>query len=206
MRPVASLTDFENEIVDEIVLFDAQNSSAREILCCLTPDGASEIARAVGSINRVELPLSLEDVLSAGEGVRLFHNHPSQGSLSATDWWQSIRWQGKADLIAINSKRTIFSGAARNLTALTYLLERIDLDTIRDDGEYALYAAPCPPNAHSIKPIARHLISHLLNIQLLDKGLVHYDFQLSEEDRVIWNACSNLGVWPIVAAEMNKSL
>jgi hypothetical protein len=110
MRVVAEMTNFEGRLIDEIVLFDATNASQRELLCFISVDGEREIDRAVGTINRVELPKSLDAMLEAGEGIRLFHNHPSEGSLSAVDWWQSIRWNGKADLIAINGQRSISVG------------------------------------------------------------------------------------------------
>lgn len=206
VRSVASMTAFENQIVDELVLFDMKYAPRRELLCCLTSDGASEIDRAVGTINRVDLPKSLDAVLKAGDGVRLFHNHPSEGSLSAADWWQSIRWNGKADLIAINRHRTIFSGAAKNVPELTALLSRVELDEVRDCGECALFAAACPPDAHQLKPIATHLVSHLLNIELCSLGLVYYEFQLSVRDDIIWSACRNCQIWDSVSAEMRGLL
>ena len=112
MRPLSSLTPFELATVTDLIAFQTATQEKQELLICVSADGTAEVGRNKGTINRVDLPKEAEDLLKQQGSIRLFHNHPKQGSLSAADWRQSNRWMGRADLVAGNTDGSIFCGAA----------------------------------------------------------------------------------------------
>ena len=206
MRPLSSLTQFEQDTVAELVKFQRDSKGQHELLICVSADGTIEIGRNKGPQNGVELPAEAGALLEQNGSIRLFHNHPQQGSLSPADWRQSNRWMGRADLIAVNSRGSIFSGASAHVPELGALLEKVNLNTLRDDGENALYAAPCHKSESWLKTATYHLVGHALNLELEAMGLVAYEAKLSEEDMELWLNCENAGFWKIITNVFKTAL
>ena len=190
MRSVANMTDFEQSTLEALISDGSGNIRRTELLICIDERGTAEIDRAEGEESRVDLTEEMERRLIAGGTVKLFHNHPSNNSISGSDWHQSIRWDGRAEIVVLNRYGSVFCGTSEKSADVKRLLTQVQLNDVRDDGESALLSSGGPELA-KLKISSVHLVSHIINLRLRNMGLVCYDTWLSEYDEGLLQACAD---------------
>lgn len=82
---------------------------ASELHIALDGNGATEISRQVQPAQGGEMDEAMEAAANSALGCRIIHNHPSQGSLSASDWNVLANHTGM-EMVAVNSRGTTFRG------------------------------------------------------------------------------------------------
>jgi hypothetical protein len=82
---------------------------ASELHIALDGDGAKEISRQVQPAEGGEMDEAMQAAANSSLGCRIFHNHPSHGSLSASDWNVLANHPGM-EMVAVNSRGTTFRG------------------------------------------------------------------------------------------------
>ena len=82
----ATMTNVERNTLLALLTFanEARNSR-NELLHCLDAEGLQVIDTSTG-VKVAPITDTMVKAMEEGGGVRLWHNHPSQDSLSHTDW------------------------------------------------------------------------------------------------------------------------
>lgn len=82
---------------------------ASELHIALDGSGTKEISRQVQPAHGGEMDEAMAAAASSAAGCRIFHNHPNQGSLSASDW-NVLANHPAMEMVAVNSRGTTFRG------------------------------------------------------------------------------------------------
>lgn len=155
-----------------------------ELHIALDGEGIAEIARQLHPAQGGEMNEAMVAAAKSEVGCRIVHNHPLQGSLSASDWTVLAHHPGM-QMVAVNSRGTTFRGmvtlaetiaslgAIRKAEAdLPAQWERMITDYYNDyEFDLADHAAN-----------TRWLVSLAIGTRLRDKGCVAFepDFQGSD--------------------------
>jgi hypothetical protein len=214
LRGPAQFTDFERKKVEEIKQFQQRMLKDQELLICVSEDGEIELDRVVGEADKAELPKHILAELSQGKVIRLFHNHPSNLSLSHADWNLSTTFGGRAEPIAINTSGSIFVGATLDLQGMTALLQSKNLGDVLLLGDGAYLATPVPTHMDDdqrgqyvrYKGLAAHLVSHALNQELANRRLVQYEFTLSPNDATLFAFADSVKLIEVAESKMKSML
>lgn len=98
-------------------------NGAHELSITVDRAGASHIDRQIFGPHGGQIsPAVLAAIRTPTVGCRIIHNHPAQGSLSASDWRLMAGQQpGLEEMIAVNSRGSQFRGkvVTKNLSAFT---------------------------------------------------------------------------------------
>jgi hypothetical protein len=187
------LTDVEKTSLATILQFANNSANAdHELLHCLDAAGSKVIDVSTG---RKLAPLTnvMRQAMGEGGGVRLWHNHPSQDSLSHGDWL-CLGCGPDIEILAVNASGSLFVGRIpawcddfedvfKNVPVIAGLLEfKID-KAIKDQK--------LDPNVfNSISS----LIGHVVNLAISASGVGQYAYYLSAGDLASMNAASDAGL------------
>ncbi|WIY70843.1 hypothetical protein KB221_07420 [Aquidulcibacter paucihalophilus] len=177
------LTDFELAIAQELA-----KPRETELLICLNSDGTVEVDRVEGATDRAELT-DLMRVAMASEGVRLWHNHPSRGSLSSADWRLAVANVGIRSIAAVNDSGTVFLGSVKDRSRLDPSL----FDDAAGMGEHPLTLPIITKDSFNDMVHMTFLASHLANQQACDDGMICYAAALSDYDQSLWDTAQAEG-------------
>lgn len=72
--------------------------------------GSAEISRQIHPASGGEMNEAMKAAAASGIGCRIFHNHPTEGSLSASDW-NVLASHPAMEMTAVNSRGTTFRGS-----------------------------------------------------------------------------------------------
>jgi hypothetical protein len=170
-------TAFELKAYFEILAF-AQDpaNDGMELLQCLDAAGTCEHGRSSG---RKSAPLTpaMDAAIEAGRGVRHWHNHPSQDSLSHQDWL-CAGLSETVEVLALNAAGSVFVGRIvawddrlhELLPWLPQLASDLEwhIDTLAKERELAV--------EHQVG--LTNLTGHILNMALANEVSVRYAFCL----------------------------
>lgn len=135
----------------------------------------------------------MDKAILAGEGVRLWHNHPSQDSLSHHDWL-CAGTSADLEVLALNSQGSIFVGRIDNwddrLHSLLDWLPRLGGDLEIHMSNLAVDRKLDPDITCELSKFT----GHVLNSALADCEFVRYGYCLLPADEKIINQCSSLGI------------
>lgn len=93
----------------------------RELLICTDSTTPRKIGSSLGSGKDARLTGVMLRHLRGGGRCRLWHNHPSYGSLSITDWRLALHWAGIDEIGAVNQSGTWFRGDVQNKDKLLHI-------------------------------------------------------------------------------------
>lgn len=185
IRPV--FTGLETTSFNDILAF-AQGSTVHrnELMRCLDAAGTLLHAESTG---HCEAPLTdeMKDAIVAGGGVRLWHNHPTQDSLSHHDWF-SAGASPDVEILALNERGSIFVGRIVDwddrlhsvFPKLPPLAGHLDLHM-----DHRAAIAGVDP---SLRAELRKFTGHILNCALADCATVRYAYCLTPLDDAVMRA------------------
>jgi hypothetical protein len=179
-----SVTPVEDEALADILNFArTPGNEERELMIALTSDGTKRLDASTG---RKEAGLTdrMRDAILGQEGVRLWHNHPSQGSLSHGDWWAAST-SSDLEVLAVTTRGSIFVGRVVDyrdeFQALFQWLPRLagDLE-LHIDNRAKLSGS----KDEDIITLPR-FVGHVLNLALADACGVRYAYRFMPEEGTV---------------------
>ena len=179
-------TTTEDEQIDAVRAHQLATKPATEMLVCMSECGTRIIDTDVGTANTVHLtPTMLKHLSDAGQ-CKLIHNHPSEGSLSTTDWRLCIVNPGIIEIIAVSSQRSTYRAAVLNPSGLDRLLGSADYP----QAEYEVSKKLCQPGVLPVTNWDLLLalgpsVSDLLNERLASLMLIRYEATLAGTDAAL---------------------
>lgn len=179
IRPV--WTPVENDTFVKILAFagDPANQFV-ELMHCLNAAGVQVHDTSTGCKGAPRTP-AMDAAIVAGGGVRLWHNHPSQDSLSHTDWL-SAGISDDIEILALNERGSIFVGRIVDwedrLRGLLEWLPRLggDLEFHMDSLARTREVDP------DLRVALGSLTGHVLNRALASRMLVRYGYRFINGD------------------------
>ncbi|MDF8335768.1 hypothetical protein [Novosphingobium cyanobacteriorum] len=188
-----TFTEVELQALVEILKFAHDPANAEmELLLCMDAAGTCEHGRSTG---RKAAPFTpeIESAIAAGGGVRLWHNHPSQDSLSHHDWL-CAGMSDMVEVLALNAKGSIFVGRIvkwdDRLHGLCEWLPRLAADLeMHVDG----LAKKRRLDAIHLVAMA-NLTMHMLNTALAKTTPVRYAYALKNADQMTIAAAGALSL------------
>ncbi len=186
-------TEREKQTMTEIMRFaqDPMNKD-RELMHCLDAHG-SVLHGVSDGVKGAPITPTMEKVIHAGHGVRLWHNHPSQQSLSDYDW-NCASACSQLEILAMNESGSIFVGripywqdgyerVIENFRKIATDLE-FKLSRLAKEGKLEI----------GIEIALTELTGHVLNLAMKASGLVFYAHWLSYSDQMVFDAATRKGV------------
>ncbi|MEJ5117179.1 hypothetical protein WH158_07075 [Gluconobacter cerinus] len=179
-----------------------------ELLICLDSAKTLEIDRTCGTPSGAELTSKM---LSFGvkhnRGAVLVHNHPSQGSLSDSDWKILFNFPGVKEIVAVNSSGSVFSGKVTTSTTAgsipTQLINQQDNSaTVKQEIDYKIAGNSLPNVNMKMFDDVKYLISHLVNEHYDTKGIISYSATLSNADNASLNDPKFIPILAAIQAEI----
>ena len=135
----------------------------------------------------------MNKAIEAGKGVRLWHNHPSQDSLSHRDWL-CAGISADLEVLALNARGSMFVGRVKLWDdRLHDLLEWLP----RLGGDLKFYMSTLAKDRHLDIDAACELpkfTGHVLNSGLANCGLVQYGYCLLPQDQKLIHLFSLLSI------------
>ena len=174
-------TQVETQALTEILTFAQDPSNlGMELLICLDAAGTLEHGRSTGS-GAAPFTEEMEAAITAANGVRLWHNHPSQQSLSQQDWL-CAESSAAVEVLAVNVNGSIFVGRIVKRDArLCDLLQW--LRKLSPDLEMHVDKLAKKRNFNTEYLVGlSSLTGHMLNIAFAKKMSVRYAFRLLGTD------------------------
>lgn len=117
--PLEPFTPVELAAIQEVLAHQRAFSSpvpdsvatngASELHIALDGTGTTEVSRQIVPASGGEMDAAMKAAANSQVGCRIFHNHPTQGSLSASDWNVLANHPGM-QMTAVNSRGTTFRG------------------------------------------------------------------------------------------------
>ena len=179
-----SATPVEEEALADILNFARTlGNEEREMMVALSSDGTKRLDTSTGR-KEAEITDGMRDAILCQEGVRLWHNHPSQGSLSHSDWWAACT-SPDLEVLALTTRGSIFVGRVveyrDEFEALFQWLPRLagDLELHMDD-----HAKLSGSKAEDIIAIPR-MVGHALNLGLADACSVRYAYRFMPDEESV---------------------
>jgi len=187
------ISAFERTIAQQLT-----GPRSSELLICLNFDGTVEIDRSDGEVDRAELTKPMLEAM-AREGVRLWHNHPSRGSLSSADWRLVSKNPGIILIAAVNDSGTIFAGSAEDVQRLNPGF----FDDAAGVAEVPLTAPKMNEEFSEDMSFLAFFGSHLANEEAKNQGVISYLVEFSDHDQALWTIARNTGRDAIAAQEVS---
>ncbi|ARU18319.1 hypothetical protein A9D14_18370 (plasmid) [Croceicoccus marinus] len=177
-----TFTPAELQAFEEILTFARDPANAEmELLLCVDAAGTCEYGRSTGRKGAPFTP-EIDAAIAASCGVRQWHNHPSQDSLSHHDWL-CAGLSDMVEVLALNDQGSIFVGRIvkwdDRLHGLLESLPRLAADLemhvdglAKDRGFAAIHLVAMAS-----------LTGHMLNTALANTMPVRYAYALQNADQ-----------------------
>ncbi|GAB6974601.1 hypothetical protein [Methylobacterium phyllosphaerae] len=189
-----TFTPFEESHFTAILEFARNPANENwENLRCLDASGTVVHDMSVG-VKAAPSTDKMEAAIKARTGVRQWHNHPSEDSLSHYDW-QFAAWSPHIEILVLNKRESFFVGRivkeddrfnhifpwlSRLSTDLHFEIDRI---AKKQKLDFSLF-----------EPLSK-LTGHILNTALATCcSSVRYAYHLSPDDQAVVAACSSLRI------------
>ena len=164
-----------------------------ELMHCLNTAGTKVLAKSSGIS---EAPIDTREMrlaLATEGGARLWHNHPSQDSLSYKDW-QCAGLEEGPEVLALNLRESFFVGRiAEWEDGLEYLLE-----WLHDFGRILAAHLQTLANSRDVDRATRielrSFTGHVLNLALADRTNVRYAYRFTPADQAVIDRCSSFEI------------
>ena len=172
------------------------SNGAHELSIAVDQAGASHIDRQIFGPHGGHISAAVLTAINTPTvGCRIIHNHPAQGSLSASDWrLMAAQYPGLDEMIAVNSRGSQFRGKVitAHLSAFMAAIPvpqepSMIVEGVTSRPYYSRYSAllPTNPNVPSPKGLFDHIgwmFSHIVNLRFEQLGWVEYRADLAPDD------------------------
>lgn len=172
------------------------SNGAHELSIAVDQAGASYIDRQIFGPHGGHISSAvLTAIKTPAVGCRIIHNHPAQGSLSASDWrLMAAQHPGLDEMIAVNSRGSQFRGkvVTAHLSAFMAAIPAPQepstiVEGVTSHPYYSRYSAQLliNPNMPSPKGLFDHIgwmFSHIVNLRFEQLGWVEYRADLAPDD------------------------
>lgn len=188
-----TFTPAELQAFTEILTFARDPANTQmELLLCMDAAGTYEHGRSTGR-NAAPLTPEIDAAIAEGGGVRMWHNHPSQDSLSHHDWL-CAGLSDMVEVVALNAQGSIFVGRIVEwddcLHGLFEWLPRLAADLeMHVDG---LAKTQGLATIHLVGMAS--LTGHILNTALANTMPVRYAYALLNADQITIAAANALSL------------
>ena len=161
-----------------------------ELMHCVSADGQLLHATSKGH-KAAPVTDSMKAAIGSGSGVRLWHNHPSQDSLSHHDWTCAATCPS-VEIVALNETGSLFVGRVPCWDD-DYETVFAALPGLAGDLEFKMgdKAKAAGLDIH-VQIALSALTGHVLNSGLADSGATAYAHDLSDADRATVLAASDV--------------
>lgn len=190
---LAALTPTEATTLDAILNF-ARSPANRdiELLHCLDGAGDRVIDTTKGN-KEGSLSEKMKSAAKAGP-VRLWHNHPTQDSLSDKDW-SAASASAAIEVVAINISGSLFVGRMQKWRDKYRALFEEHFVFIAGHVKFAIQnSAKKTGMASNELTVFERRVGHVLNLALFQLGVVQYAYCLSTDDLENFQIADDLGV------------
>jgi hypothetical protein len=111
--PLRTLVRSEWEAVGKVWAHQQFSGRNTELLICVDELGSIEIDHTEGARGNASLTAGMLALLKGKQKCRLWHNHPSGGSLSVDDLRLMLSFPDIVEIAAVNANGSLFRGAVR---------------------------------------------------------------------------------------------
>lgn len=191
-------------------------NGAHELSIAVDQTGASHIDRQIFGPHGGHIsPAVMTAIGTPTVGCRIIHNHPAQGSLSASDWrLMAAQHPGLDEMIAVNSRGSQFRGkvVSKHLSVFMAAIPTPSEPSMIVEGNtsapyYSCYSNQlgANPNLVSPKGLFDHIgwmFSHIVNLRFAHLGWVEYRADLAPDDLSDFNDTT---FQPIVRSATNEA-
>lgn len=187
------LTAFEQLHLDAIIEFARNPANSQwENLRCLDAAGTRMHDMSVG-LKAAPLTELMKTAMSGSMGVRQWHNHPSQDSLSNSDW-ECAGFSPDLEVLALNKLGSIFIGRIKEWDdRLSHVLPWLP-SLARDLQFHMDRAAKKAGLSQPFLCALSQFTGHVLNSALAACSSVRYAYHLVSDDQAVIDACSELHI------------
>lgn len=191
IRP--SFTDFERLHFAAIIEFARNPANLNwENLRCLDAAGTRMHDISVG-VKAAPVTNAMKTAIEGGSGVRQWHNHPSQDSLSHHDW-ECAGCSPDLEILALNERGSIFVG---RIADWDDRLHHVFPWLPRLSGDLEIHMDQCAKKAGlnaSLRYALRKFTGHVLNSALAACSPIRYAYHLMPDDQAVIDACSQFHI------------
>lgn len=188
-----NFTGREKQTMAEITEFaKSSGNSNRELMHCLDAHGLVLHDQSMG-LKSAPLTDLMKDAMRTGLGVRLWHNHPSQDSLSSHDW-NCAGACPEVEILAVNASGSIFVGRMPEWRDENEALIKT-LSRIAGDAQFKISGMAREKQIDiGIQIALEKLTGHIVNLGMRNAGVVCYACQFSDGDQATVDAISHNGI------------
>jgi hypothetical protein len=188
----ADFTEIEKTSLAEILAYalDPANQD-RELMHCIDLDGVHVIDESVG-YKSAEVTEKMRCAMESGR-VRLWHNHPSGGSISDKDWELAGISEGP-EILAVTVSGTIYVGRMTEWPDRFDSVMRENFRALATDLNSVLQQFTREQKVFDERLASDHLDGHLLNLCMAKCGVVRYAAVLSVSDSRAWADADRVGL------------
>lgn len=173
-------TDVEKASLADILAYARDPSNTdRELMYCLDTAGTHVIDTSVG-YKSAEVTDKMRSAIEAG-CARMWHNHPSRGSISDSDWILAGCTE-RTEILAVTVSETIYVGRMMEWPDAFDAVMRENFRRLASDLDNVLQQHTLTKETFNERLDSAHLDGHLLNLSLAYCGVVRYAALLSSED------------------------
>ncbi len=191
-------TPLEEEAVAAIKAFEAEQNSRNELMYCLDASG-SRIIDITSGMREAPLSRKMRDAMEAGSALRLWHNHPSNDSLSAEDW-KVASVSPDIEVVALTSTGSTFVGRVPDWD------DRLEI-AFKHIPQIAGFAQIEVLKANKGYPHTAldNLVGHLIGCELASRKLLRYAHRLSARDQAVLREALAIGHLSVVKGEISSA-
>jgi len=173
-------TDVEKASLAAILAYARDPSNVdMELMHCLDTAGTNLIDTSVG-YKSAEVTDKMRNAIEAG-CARMWHNHPSRGSISDSDWMLAGCTE-RTEILAVTVSETIYVGRMMEWPDSFDAVMGENFRRIAGDLDNVLQQHTLANETFNERLDSAHLDGHLLNLSLAYCGVVRYAALLSSED------------------------
>jgi hypothetical protein len=183
-----------------------------ELLICVDELGSIEIDHTEGARGNASLTAGMLALLKGKQKCRLWHNHPSGGSLSVDDLRLMLSFPDIVEIAAVNANGSLFRGAVQDPSKLTQLAvqkavpPKCDYDDLLQSAELVMTPVGAATNVQAFLVQLVWTVSHVVNLELSARNVVYYESNLSEHDSMLLQEGKNRGLVTAAENEVRNAL
>jgi hypothetical protein len=188
-----AFTELEQATIDQIRAFARKpENKTWELMHCLDAGGFAFHDKSSG-LKQAEITEKMKDAMRAGEGVRLWHNHPSGQSLSHHDW-NVAACCPTVEVLAVSEHGSIFVGRIPEWDdAFQAVIEK--LSRIGADLEFRVSRICREEEVRfELTNALSTLTGHFSNLAVGMSSVGNYAFSLADRDQQIFDEAASLDI------------
>lgn len=187
-------TGLERASFEKILAFAHDPANVgHELMHCLDAQGTLVHATSTGRGSAPITPEMQKAIMVMADGSRLWHNHPTQDSLSHCDW-RCAGTEEQPEILALNERGSFYVGRIvewdDRLPELFKWLPRLGRDL---DDHLSSLANERGLDKSALADLSK-FTGHILNLGLADRISARYAYRLMSFDKFLIDRCSELDI------------